>query len=384
MDSDHLAGARLALMDANAMARRVRDRVRDWIVAAPGTHILLLILVVTTLLLVGLDQVTATRVLRAGSTNLVQMARDGPRVLFLSAFLLGPGNIVIDLLRIEIVFVPLERWLGTWRWLAVVTAGHVGATMATTVGIWWQVRHGIASGALAYPVDVGISYALFAGAGSLVSWFRRPASIVVAAGLVGLAGAGLVRSGTFTDWGHAAALAIGLTLGPLLRPTSVRATNAWYGRWLAHAPDVRSDRHRRRAAVVVGFVLLIAAGAFTAEALTSSPRAAVAASPSLVTARVVGRPPGCIRGCGRVVVTYPVGTTTRSATVQVPAQTFVRRGDSIKVALDAAGNATAQLAPTADRIDLSGLFGAAAITALATALLVLMVTLRRARPIAGA
>jgi hypothetical protein len=366
-------------MDANAAARRAWVRVGRSAAAAPGTHILLLILVVTTLLLVGLDQVTATRVLRAGSTNLVEMARDAPRVLFLSAFLLGPGNVVADLARVAIVFIPLERWLGTWRWLATFAAGHVGATMATTVGIWWQVRHGTASSAELYPVDVGVSYALFAGAGALVSWFRRPVAIALAAALAAVVTVGVVRSGTFTDWGHAAALAIGLTLGPVLRPQHAQPPLVRYARWLAHEPDPASDRHRRRVAIVVGAGLLVAAGAFTREAFATSHSASSAVPAELVTARVVGRPADCGRGCSKVVVQYRQAGVVKRSTIQLPPRTFARRGDALKMSVDPQGIEPPELQSSAGRIDVTGLFGAAAVTAAASALLVLVLTLRRTR-----
>ena len=64
-----------------------------------------------------------------------------------------------------LVMVPVERWIGTYRWLAVFAAGHIGATIATTVGIWLQVRSGTGASNLVYPIDVGVSYGLFAVSG---------------------------------------------------------------------------------------------------------------------------------------------------------------------------------------------------------------------------
>src|SRR4051812_13765919 len=83
--------------------RRGYRAVADYLAAAPGTHILLLILAVTTLVLRSVDAPTATRILRHQSTNLFQMSRDAPRVLVLSAFLLDNGRLVVE----AGVFTPL-------------------------------------------------------------------------------------------------------------------------------------------------------------------------------------------------------------------------------------------------------------------------------------
>jgi len=80
--------------------------------------VLLLIVPVTTLMQRGLDETTATRVLRQASTNLFQMTRDAPRVLFLSAFLPDHGRLLVDLVLFTLVMVPVERWIGTYRFVA--------------------------------------------------------------------------------------------------------------------------------------------------------------------------------------------------------------------------------------------------------------------------
>src|SRR5437660_5300959 len=140
--------------------------------AAPGTYVLFLVVTVTTLVLRGVDASTATRVLRQQSTNLLHMSTDAPRVLVLSAFLLDQGHLWKVLLIFTAVLVPVERWIGTYRWMAVFAAGHVGATLATTLGIWMQVRTGVGDRELSYVVDVGVSYGVAAVAGVLV--FRLP------------------------------------------------------------------------------------------------------------------------------------------------------------------------------------------------------------------
>src|SRR5579884_4249918 len=62
----------------NPRWRGLYRTVADYLAAAPGTHILFLVVAVTTLVLRGLDAPTTTRILRHQSTNLFQMTRDAP------------------------------------------------------------------------------------------------------------------------------------------------------------------------------------------------------------------------------------------------------------------------------------------------------------------
>lgn len=220
--------------------RRLHRAAAGYLAAAPGTHILLLIIAVTTLVLRGVDAPTTTRILRHQSTNLLQMSRDAPRVLVLSAFLLDNGRLLIEAAWFTFVLAPVERWIGTYRWLATFAAGHIGATLATTAGIWLQVREGAGRG-LVYPVDVGVSYGLMSVAGVLTYRLRRPWTFLWLAVLAVEVGRPVITTATFTDWGHLVAAGIGLAIGPLVRP------------------DGRHRSHRRRMLVVVGAGLLAGA-----------------------------------------------------------------------------------------------------------------------------
>jgi len=261
---------------ASDAGRRAWRAAVAYVAQAPGTHILFFVTVVTTLVLRGLDEPTATRVLREASTNLVQMSRDAPRVMFLSAFLLDQGSLVRELVVFTAVLVPVERWLGTYRWLAVFAAGHVGATLATTVGIWLQVRGGGANAAVAYSVDVGVSYGAYAAAGVLTYRLPRPAAVAWASVWAATAAYYVSAHGTFTDWGHATALAIGFALGTLVRPvvhgfdlarsasteerrgrrrpSSWRPPAVW--RWLATPPPPARPEQGERVRVIAGAALL--------------------------------------------------------------------------------------------------------------------------------
>jgi len=263
--------------------QRLYRAVADYLGAAPGTHILLLILAVTTLVLRGVDAPTTTRILRHQSTNLFQMSRDAPRVLVLSAFLLDNGRLLVQAVYFTLVVAPVERWIGTYRWLATFAAGHVGATLATTVGIWLQVRQGAERG-LVYPVDVGVSYGVAAMAGVLVYRLRRPWALAWLALVTLDIGSAVVSTGTFTDWGHLVAFGIGLAMGPLVRP---------------------DPRGRRHILVILGAGLLaVAAGCLILLVTVPDRDIALPESGPAVEATVVGRPPECGAGCQTVVVRY--------------------------------------------------------------------------------
>jgi hypothetical protein len=141
------------------------------------------------------------------------------------------------------VYVPLERWAGTWRWLGVIVAGHVGATLVTTIGIWTDLRHDPGGGALSRTVDVGVSYGFMAAAALLT--FAFPAGrwrLVWAGGLIVFLGQALIRRHTFTDVGHASAVCIGFASYLVLGPGLARRPrlNPRWPRWVA-------DRFHRRA-----------------------------------------------------------------------------------------------------------------------------------------
>jgi len=204
---------------ADRRLRHVATAVAGYVRRAPGTHVYLLVLLVTTATVRSLDPALATQLLRRLSTNLTQMGQSAGRVLFLSAFLLDGSRWIVVALSFTVVYVPLERWVGTWRWLLIVTAGHVGATLVTTVGIWADVRSNRGGLALSSTIDVGVSYGVAAAVGFLTfaftrHWIRGVYGAVVATYL----GYEIVRFHTFTAAGHTAAGVIGASMYLLLGP----------------------------------------------------------------------------------------------------------------------------------------------------------------------
>ena len=204
-------------------------------------------------------------------------------MLVLSAFLLDNGRLLVQAAYFTFVVAPVERWIGTYRWLYTFAAGHIGATLATTIGIWLQVRQGAERG-LVYPVDVGVSYGVAAMAGVLVYRLRRSWAVAWFAIVAVDIGRAVVSTGTFTDWGHLVAFGIGLAIGPLVRP---------------------DEGDRRHVLLVLGAGLLAAAAFCTVLLLTVPDRdIALPESGPTVEVTVVGRPPECGPACQSVVVRY--------------------------------------------------------------------------------
>lgn len=363
--------------------------VADYLGRAPGTFVFFFVIMVVTLVLRGVDAPTATRLLRRESTNLVQMSRDAPRVLFLSAFLLDGGRLWRELLFFNLVLCPLERWAGTYRWLAALVAGHVGASIATTLGIWFEVRAGAAGRDIVYPVDVGPSYAVRAAAGAVVYRLPRPLNWVVAGLLLAMDAYAVASSGSFTDWGHMTALLIGFAVGPLLRPAShgsVPATSAsrvpssWEGwrRWIATPPGPTTVAQQRRLATMAAWVLFTAAATATFVAARGGTDVAIAAGRD-ATATVVGPAESCGHGCLEVPVRYD---TPRSGTsvLHLPAGTTADVGTRLPVRPDPTSPGALRVGGEARRIDVSGLLGEIAVTAAAAGAAILVVARRRTRP----
>lgn len=215
----------------SAAARRVVSR-------SPATSIYLFVVTVTTLMLQSVDSQFADQLLRQQSTNLVQMSRDAPRVLVLSAFFLASRTFTVELLIAVVVLAVAERMLGTARWFVVAVAGHVGASVVTTIAIWLQVRWGYSDASVVYPVDVGVSYVVAAEAAALLVRCNRRGR--VAAGAVTLLWFGLpvLTNRTFTDAGHLVAFAIGLGVARAFRSTSSpSAHRTVVGRWIGRSSN---------------------------------------------------------------------------------------------------------------------------------------------------
>ncbi len=190
--------------------------------ASPATFVYLAVLAVTTWVLVGASPEVVDALLRDQSTNLSHLGRDPVRVLVRSAFWLSNYELLLWAALFLVVLAPAERWLGTSRWLLTFVSGHVGATLLTSVGIWFAIRNGVAPARLANSVDVGVSYGF--GAVAALFSYRLPRRWKAgwAGGLIVFALGGILLDGSFTAYGHAVAIIIGFALYPLTRSAGPR------------------------------------------------------------------------------------------------------------------------------------------------------------------
>jgi hypothetical protein len=186
--------------------------------SAPVACIYLLALLVTTSVQQTASAHAVARLLSERSTNLYHLGRDPVRVLVASAFWLsGSWQFVLWAVVLMLVVAPVERRLGGRRTIAVLAAGHVGATLLTAAGLWLALRADTAARSVVNAQDVGPSYAVFAVASCLVFFLDSRLRKAYLAALVGYGVLMVVVSTTFTDFGHLLAIGIGLACYPLVR-----------------------------------------------------------------------------------------------------------------------------------------------------------------------
>lgn len=184
---------------------------------APGAFLWLAILLATTIFLHRLPPTVAEQVLGSRSTNLHHLAEDPLRVLVSSAFWLDGGPWLFYFAIFNLIHVPAERWLRTWRWLFVCAFAHVGATYISEGVLYWAISHGEAPERAEFALDVGVSYALVGVAAVLVYRLAAPWRYYYLAALAALVTAPMLVDLTFTAVGHFASLLLGLACYPLTR-----------------------------------------------------------------------------------------------------------------------------------------------------------------------
>lgn len=177
--------------------------------SAPGTYAWLIILLGTTIVINRFSPQYRHRFVLHRSTNLHELSHNPLRVLISSALWID-GFWLPYLFLYTVVHAPVERWLGTRRWLAVVVFSHVGATYISQSVVYYNIRHGYAPRSAAFISDIGVSYALAGVEGILTYLIAAPWQYLYLAGVVIYYGAPLLHDHTFTDIGHLSALLLGL------------------------------------------------------------------------------------------------------------------------------------------------------------------------------
>ncbi|GAA3488708.1 MULTISPECIES: rhomboid-like protein [Streptomyces] len=211
--------------------------------SAPGTHLWLLVLLLTTVATRHMDPAFTDAFLRQRSTNIHHLSQDPSRVLITSALWLDGGGWLPYAVLYSLFHAPAERRLGTLRWLGVVLAAHVGATYLSEGVLGWAIRHGIAPPESVNTLDVGVSYALAGVVAVLTHLIPAPWRYPYLFAVLTFYALPLVNGRTFTDVGHLAAALIGLACYPLTRN---RATHrGGHGRDLTGNPAPRRPRQPR-------------------------------------------------------------------------------------------------------------------------------------------
>ncbi|MFJ7775127.1 rhomboid-like protein [Streptomyces yangpuensis] len=199
--------------------------LRSWIRSSPGTHIWLLIIAVTSIIVaIAPDQLDRV-LLHRNSSNIHQLVQHPVRALISSAFwIANPASLALYAVLFEVFHAPVERWLGTLRWFVIVATAHVVATLISQKVLLTAIQDHRAPRSMTHVVDIGVSYGLAASIGVLTYRLPSPWRWLYLAGAVAFFGVPLATGGTFTDLGHAIALAVGLLSWPLTRHVVSRET----------------------------------------------------------------------------------------------------------------------------------------------------------------
>ncbi|MFB7254097.1 rhomboid-like protein [Streptomyces nojiriensis] len=199
--------------------------LRSWIRTSPGTHIWLLIIAVTSIIVAIAPDRVDNVLLHRNSSNINQLVKYPVRALVSSAFwIANPASLALYAVLFELFHAPVERWLGTLRWLLIVATAHIVATLASQKILLTAIQDHRAPHSMTHVVDIGVSYGLAASIGVLTYRLPGPWRWLYLAGAVAFFGIPLVTGGTFTDLGHAIALSVGLLAWPLTRNVVSRET----------------------------------------------------------------------------------------------------------------------------------------------------------------
>ncbi|MDI6626990.1 MAG: hypothetical protein QME72_04640 [Rhodococcus sp. (in: high G+C Gram-positive bacteria)] len=156
-------------------------------------------------------------VLHAASTNLHNLG-DGHLATLVTSVFLTEGRVNWLWLAAVALLFAVAEWISGWRrFLVTFSAGHIGATVLVAVGLLIGIHNDWLADSLAMAVDVGVSYAAAAVAGSMIRYLPMPWCAGWAALWIGVVTISGVSDPTFTAVGHAIALSIGFGLGALSR-----------------------------------------------------------------------------------------------------------------------------------------------------------------------
>jgi hypothetical protein len=152
-------------------------------------------------------------VLHEASTNLHNLSDGHIATLITSAFLTDGEPNWAWLACVAALFAVAEWVSGSRRFTLTFVAGHVGATAIVAVGLFVGIHADWLADSLAMTVDVGVSYAAAAVAGSMIRYLPGVWRVLWGAGWIGVVSAAAISDPSFTAFGHTAALFIGFAVG---------------------------------------------------------------------------------------------------------------------------------------------------------------------------
>ncbi|NMO00745.1 hypothetical protein HH308_05890 [Gordonia sp. TBRC 11910] len=203
------------------MWRRVFTTVWTYLRRSPLTFIWLAVLLATTSVQHAVSPQFLDAILVHRSTNIDQLTTDPLRVIVMSLWWLDGGGDAAYWFPYAISYVifhaPAERWLGSFRWLAIGFTGHVIATFVSEGALALAIRDGIANGSMRDTQDVGVSYFLATIVAVLTYHIARPWRWAYLAGVLVSYAVPLLVAPTFTALGHFSSVLIGLACYPVVR-----------------------------------------------------------------------------------------------------------------------------------------------------------------------
>ncbi|MFD8325245.1 rhomboid-like protein [Streptomyces lydicus] len=190
--------------------------VRDWVRSTPGTHIWLLVIGITSLVIASASEGLEQFLVHRTSSNIHELNEHPLPSLLISGFWIErPASFLLYVVMFELLHANVERWVGTWRWLLTVGGAHIAATLASQELVLLAIEGHRLPRSMTHVVDIGVSYGLAAAAGLLTYRLLPPWRYAYLVAVLVFFGIPLTTGATFTDFGHAIALTMGFAAWPL-------------------------------------------------------------------------------------------------------------------------------------------------------------------------
>ncbi|WP_256339093.1 rhomboid-like protein [Streptomyces sp. 2224.1] len=190
--------------------------VKDWVRSSPGTHIWLLVIGVTSLVIASASEGLGQFLIHRTSSNIHELNEHPLPSLLISGFWIErPSSFLLYVVMFELLHANVERWMGSMRWLLTVGGAHIAATLASQELVLLAIEGHRLPRSMTHVVDIGVSYGLAAAAGVLTYRLLPPWRYGYLVAVLVFFGIPLTTGASFTDFGHAIALTMGLTAWPL-------------------------------------------------------------------------------------------------------------------------------------------------------------------------